>query len=56
MSTEVRPTPIAGLLELVAQPFSDHRGVFFNAFRTQETRLRRGLGRSCHRPGELQPH
>ena len=36
MSTEVRPTPIAGLLELVAQPFSDHRGVFFNAFRTQE--------------------
>jgi dTDP-4-dehydrorhamnose 3,5-epimerase len=36
MPTEVRPTPIAGVLELVGQPFSDHRGAFLNAFRTQE--------------------
>jgi dTDP-4-dehydrorhamnose 3,5-epimerase len=36
MPTEVRPTPIAGVLELVGQPFGDHRGAFLNAFRTQE--------------------
>ena len=36
MATEVRPTFIAGLIELVGQPFSDHRGAFLNAFRAQE--------------------
>ncbi len=33
MPTEARATPITGLLELVGQPFSDHRGAFLNAFR-----------------------
>jgi dTDP-4-dehydrorhamnose 3,5-epimerase len=37
MVTEARPTPIAGLYELVGQPFSDHRGAFLNAFRIQES-------------------
>ena len=36
MTTEVRPTSIAGVLELVGQPFIDHRGAFLNAFRAQE--------------------
>ncbi len=36
MPTEDRPTPIAGVLELVGQTFSDHRGAFLNAFRSQE--------------------
>ena len=36
MPTESRPTPIAGVLELVGQPFADHRGAFLNAFRIQE--------------------
>jgi dTDP-4-dehydrorhamnose 3,5-epimerase len=36
MPTDVRSTPITGVLELVAQPFSDQRGAFLNAFRAQE--------------------
>jgi dTDP-4-dehydrorhamnose 3,5-epimerase len=36
MPTEARSTPIAGVLELVGQPFADHRGAFLNAFRIQE--------------------
>ena len=36
MATETRSTPIANLYELVGQSFSDHRGVFFNAFRGHE--------------------
>lgn len=36
MPTESRPTPIAGVLELLGQPFADHRGAFLNAFRIQE--------------------
>ena len=36
MPTEARPTPIAGVLELVGHPFADHRGSFLNAFRAQE--------------------
>ncbi len=36
MVTEARPSPIAGLYELVGQPFNDHRGAFLNAFRIQE--------------------
>jgi dTDP-4-dehydrorhamnose 3,5-epimerase len=44
MSTEVRATPIAGLLELVGQPVADHRGAFLNAFRTQELSFARAWG------------
>jgi len=36
MTTEFRSTPIAGVLELLAQPFIDHRGTFLNAFRSKE--------------------
>ncbi|MCP9830091.1 dTDP-4-dehydrorhamnose 3,5-epimerase family protein [Synechococcus sp. HJ21-Hayes] len=36
MPIEARPTPIAGVLELVGQAFADHRGLFLNAFRSQE--------------------
>ena len=36
MPTEARPTPIAGVLELLGQPFGDHRGAFLNGFRAQE--------------------
>ena len=36
MPTEAQTSPITGLLELVGQPFRDHRGAFFNAFRAQE--------------------
>ncbi|MCP9775687.1 dTDP-4-dehydrorhamnose 3,5-epimerase family protein [Cyanobium sp. WAJ14-Wanaka] len=36
MATESRPTPIAGVIELVGQPFADQRGAFLNAFRAQE--------------------
>jgi dTDP-4-dehydrorhamnose 3,5-epimerase len=39
-----RPTPIAGVLELVGQPFSDHRGAFFNAFRAPEPAFAQGWG------------
>jgi dTDP-4-dehydrorhamnose 3,5-epimerase len=44
MPTEARPTPIAGVLELVGQPFTDKRGAFLNAFRTQEPAFARGWG------------
>jgi dTDP-4-dehydrorhamnose 3,5-epimerase len=36
MTTEVRYTPLEGVIELVANPFVDHRGAFLNAFRAQE--------------------
>jgi dTDP-4-dehydrorhamnose 3,5-epimerase len=36
MSTEVCFTTITGVLEIVSQPFADHRGAFLNAFRVQE--------------------
>ena len=36
MKTEVRSTPISGLVELLGHPFSDHRGAFLNCFRRQE--------------------
>jgi dTDP-4-dehydrorhamnose 3,5-epimerase len=36
MPAEARPTPIAGVQELVGQAFADHRGAFLNAFRIQE--------------------
>jgi dTDP-4-dehydrorhamnose 3,5-epimerase len=44
MATEVRFTQIAGVLELVGQPFSDHRGAFLNAFRTQEAAFAEAWG------------
>ncbi len=33
---DCRLTPIAGVLELVGQPFQDHRGLFLNLFRCQD--------------------
>jgi dTDP-4-dehydrorhamnose 3,5-epimerase len=36
MPTEIRCTSITGVLELVGQPFADHRGAFLNAFRAQD--------------------
>jgi dTDP-4-dehydrorhamnose 3,5-epimerase len=36
MSTEIRLTPITGVLELVGGPVADHRGAFLNVFRAQE--------------------
>jgi dTDP-4-dehydrorhamnose 3,5-epimerase len=44
MPTEARPTPIAGVLELVGQTFADHRGAFFNAFRAQEPTFAQAWG------------
>jgi dTDP-4-dehydrorhamnose 3,5-epimerase len=44
MPTEARPTPIAGVLELVGQPFADHRGAFLNAFRIQEAAFAQAWG------------
>lgn len=44
MPTEVRPTPIAGVLELVGQTFSDHRGAFLNAFRSLEPAFAQAWG------------
>ena len=36
MSAEVQSTPINGVFELQAQPFTDDRGAFLNVFRAQE--------------------
>lgn len=36
MNPSLYSTPIAGVLELISQPFQDHRGAFLNAFRAQE--------------------
>lgn len=44
MPTEAHATPIAGVLELVGQTFSDHRGAFLNAFRAQEPPFTRAWG------------
>ena len=44
MPTEACPTPIAGVLELVGQPFSDHRGAFLNGFRAQEPAFAQAWG------------
>lgn len=35
MATELRSTPINGVVELLSQPFIDARGAFLNAFRAQ---------------------
>jgi dTDP-4-dehydrorhamnose 3,5-epimerase len=37
MATDLRHTSIAGVVELVGQPFRDRRGAFLNAFRRQES-------------------
>lgn len=44
MTTEVCSTPIVGVLELVGQPFRDHRGAFLNAFRAQEPAFAQAWG------------
>jgi dTDP-4-dehydrorhamnose 3,5-epimerase len=44
MVTEVKPTPIAGVLELIGQPFTDHRGGFLNAFRAKEPSFAQAWG------------
>lgn len=36
MTADLRRTAIHGVFELVGQPFTDHRGAFLNAFRSQE--------------------
>jgi dTDP-4-dehydrorhamnose 3,5-epimerase len=42
--TESHLTPIAGVLELEGQPFSDQRGAFLNAFRSQEPAFAQAWG------------
>jgi dTDP-4-dehydrorhamnose 3,5-epimerase len=37
MPSSLRPTPIASIMEVVGQPFTDHRGAFHNAYRAKET-------------------
>jgi len=44
MPTEAHPTTIAGVLELVARPFNDHRGAFLNGFRAQEPAFAQAWG------------
>jgi len=44
MTTEARSTPITGVLELVGQPFSDHRGAFLSCFRAQEPAFAQAWG------------
>jgi dTDP-4-dehydrorhamnose 3,5-epimerase len=44
MASELNPTPILGLLELVGQPFVDQRGSFLNAFRIQESAFSQAWG------------
>jgi len=44
MPTEVRSTTIAGVLELVGQPFADYRGAFLNAFRAEESSFAQAWG------------
>ena len=44
MPTEAHPTSIQGVLELVGQPFSDHRGAFLNGFRAQEPAFSQAWG------------
>lgn len=44
MPTEVRPTSIPDVLELVGQSLSDRRGAFLNAFRAQEPAFAQAWG------------
>lgn len=44
MPTEIRHTHISGVHELIGQHFSDHRGAFLNAFRSQEPAFAQAWG------------
>jgi dTDP-4-dehydrorhamnose 3,5-epimerase len=44
MPTEARPTPIAGVIELVGLSFTDRRGAFLNAFRAHEPAFAQAWG------------
>ena len=44
MATEVRPTTITGLYEVVGQSFSDQRGAFLNAFRIEDSSFAEAWG------------
>lgn len=44
MPAELRTTAIAGVWELLGQPFSDHRGAFLNGFRAQEPAFAQSWG------------
>lgn len=45
MPAELRSTSITGVWELLGQPFSDHRGAFFNVFRLQEPAFAEAWGK-----------
>jgi len=47
MPAELLLTPINGVFELKAQPFADHRGAFFNAFRRQDPAFMGSWGDRC---------
>jgi dTDP-4-dehydrorhamnose 3,5-epimerase len=44
MASEVRPTSVAGVLELQCHVFRDQRGAFLNAFRAQESAFAQAWG------------
>lgn len=44
MLTKVHAATIAGVFELVSQPFHDHRGSFLNAFRSKEEAFTQAWG------------
>jgi dTDP-4-dehydrorhamnose 3,5-epimerase len=44
MPSETNLTTIPGVLEVVGQPFADHRGAFLNAFRRQEPAFAQAWG------------
>jgi dTDP-4-dehydrorhamnose 3,5-epimerase len=54
MATELHQTAIAGVMELVGQPFHDRRGAFLNAFRRQESVFAMAWGDRVHRPSQSQ--
>jgi dTDP-4-dehydrorhamnose 3,5-epimerase len=47
MTTEARPTLLAGVWELVGEPFRDARGAFLNGFRVQEAAFAQAWGDRC---------
>lgn len=44
MPTEASPTCLAGVIELVGQPFADQRGAFLNAYRAQDAGFAQAWG------------
>ena len=44
MPAELRSTYINGVFELLSQPFVDHRGLFLNAFRANESAFQNSWG------------